>query len=260
MRSATDARRLVAGVALLVALAVPLSARQDPPAAATPADAPELDEIAIAIETVKKDPNLGGERTMKMLRWRDRAKPQKPTDLSWVAWIGGLFSWVGQSSRYLIWVVVVVLAAWIAIYLLRAIREKASAGSIDPFVAPTHVRNLDIRPESLPPNIGRAARALWDKGEHRAALSLLYRGLLSRLTHVHRVPIRDSSTEGDCLLLIEDRVSRNTHAYAARLVAEWCGFVYGGTVTDASTVHALCDEFGGALDRAAAESARGVTR
>jgi hypothetical protein len=259
VRSAADRRCLVAGAALLIALAVPLSARQDPPVVATPEATQELDEVAIAIETVKKDPNLGGERTMKMLRWRDRGKPQKPTDLSWVAWIGGLFSWVGQSSRYLIWVVVVVLVAWLAVYVWRAVREKTATGSLDPFVAPTHVRNLDIRPESLPPNIGRAARALWDKGDHRAALSLLYRGLLSRLTHVHRVPIRDSSTEGDCLLLIEGRVSPNTNAYTARLVTEWCGFVYGGTITDAPTVHALCDEFGGALDRGAAGSARGAT-
>ena len=71
----------------------------------------------------------------------------------------------------------------------------------DAFVAPTHVRDLDIRPESLPDDIGAAARALWDRGEHRAALALLYRGLLSRLAHVHRLPIRDSSTEGDCLAL-----------------------------------------------------------
>ena len=47
----------------------------------------------------------------------------------------------------------------------------------------------------------RGCAALWDRGDHRAALALLYRGLLSRLVHVHRVPIRDSSTEGDCLAL-----------------------------------------------------------
>lgn len=255
MRLAASGRRLIVGAVLLVSLAVPLSARQDTPAAV----APELDEIAIALETVKNDPNLGGERTTKMLRWRGGERPQQSTNLGWLRWIGGFFSWVGQSTRYLIWAVVVVLVAWLVVYVTRAVRDKAAAASSDPFVAPTHVRNLDIRPESLPPNIGRAARALWDRGEHRAALSLLYRGLLSRLTHVHRVPIRDSSTEGDCLLLIEGRVPRNAVAYAARLVTEWCGFVYGGTVTEPTTIHALCDEFGGALDRAAAESARDVT-
>ncbi len=48
---------------------------------------------------------------------------------------------------------------------------------------PSHVRELDIRPESLPDDIGAAVRALWLAGERRAALSLLYRGTLSRLVH-----------------------------------------------------------------------------
>jgi hypothetical protein len=112
------------------------------------------------------------------------------------------------------------------------------------------VRNLDIRPESLPTNIGAAARALWDRGDHRGALSLLYRGLLSRLTHVHRVPIVDSSTEGDCLILLSGRVPAGTGEYAARLVDAWRTTVYGGIEAATPAVHALCDGFRGALDRA----------
>jgi hypothetical protein len=157
----------------------------------------------------------------------------------------------------LIWVTAVVLAAYLGVYLTRAMRGRETTPSDEAFVAPTHVRNLDIRPESLPANIGRAARGLWDRGDHRAALSLLYRGLLSRLTHVHRVPIRDSSTEGDCLSLIEGRVAGDTSAYAAKLVNEWRGFVYGGATTASSTMHGLCDDFAGALDRVPAQPAGG---
>src|SRR4029079_6929748 len=86
--------------------------------------------------------------------------------------------------------------------LSRIARARlVEANSDDGFVAPTHVRDLDIRPESPTDDIGAAARQLWDRGEQRAALALLYRGMLSRLAHVHRVPIRDSSTEGDCVEL-----------------------------------------------------------
>jgi hypothetical protein len=86
----------------------------------------------------------------------------------------------------------------------------------------------------------------------------LYRGLLSRLTHVHRVPITDSTTEGDCLSLITGRVAPPTGAYTARLIDGWQGFVYGGALTAPDTVHALCDEFATALDRAV-DSAMGRT-
>lgn len=236
--------QLVAGLLLVVLLAATPAAAQE----AAPAAPITQAEITAAVEAVKRDPNLGGERTMKMLQWRQTQQPSK-RDLGWLSWIAGFFGWFMQSARYLMWAAIVFLAAWLAIYLLRAFRLR-QADAPDAFVPPTHVRNLDIRPESLPANIGAAARALWDRGEHRAALSLLYRGLLSRLTHVHRVPIRDSSTEGDCLLLLAGRVPPKTGEYSERLVDAWRGFVYGGTEAPAPAIHALCDNFAGALDRA----------
>lgn len=207
--------------------------------------------IADALATVKSDPNLGGERTMKMLRWREQQRKATATP-AWLSWIVGLFAWLMQSARYLVWVGVAVLAGWLGVYIWRALRSRAAAAEkADAFVPPTHVRNLDIRPESLPPNVGAAAKKLWDRGDHRGALSLLYRGLLSRLTHVHRVPIVDSSTEGDCLVLLSGRVTPRTGAYATQLVDAWRTFVYGGADTPQPAVYALCDAFAGALDRAA---------
>jgi hypothetical protein len=241
------------GGALIVLLLTAPAAAQQPPAA-TPIS-PE--EIEAAVAEVKRDPNLGAERTMKMLRWRQPAQRAK-TDVSWMAWIAGFFGWIMQSGRYLLWAALVVLASWLVVYLLRAFHDRRPGSEdADAFVPPTHVRDLDIRPESLPAHIGSAARALWDRGEHRAALSLLYRGMLSRLTHVHRVPIRDSSTEGDCLSLLGGRVPAKTDEYSTRLVEAWRGYVYGGAETPAPAIHALCDGFAGALDRAAARPIEG---
>jgi hypothetical protein len=192
-----------------------------------------------------------------MLRWRQPEQPRASMNVGWLKWIAGLVGWVMESARYLMWAAIVLLVAWIGVYLTRAVRGRQPAAATDAFVPPTHVRNLDIRPESLPANIGRAARELWDKGEHRAALSLLYRGLLSRLTHVHRVPIRDSSTEGDCLVLLSGIVPQKTGDYSARLVGAWQGVVYGGSEAAADAVYSLCDDFAGALDRAMTRPAPG---
>ena len=92
------------------------------------------------------------------------------------------------------------------------------------------------------------ARVLWDRGEHRASLALLYRGMLSRLAHVHGVPIRDSSTEGDCLSLAATHLSQLPCEYASRLIGVWQEFVYGGESTEPSTVYILCDGFAVTLD------------
>jgi hypothetical protein len=245
--SSDKLRRLAAASLTLLLLALPVSARQAP---ATPAPI-TADEIAAALAEVQRDPNVGGETTMKMLRWRQREQ-KASMNFSWLKWIAGLMGWVMQSARYLMWAAIVLLVAWIGVYLTRFIRARQPEPDPAAFVPPTHVRNLDIRPESLPANIGHAARTLWDNGEHRAALSLLYRGMLSRLTHVHRVPIRDSSTEGDCLSLLPGLVPRKTDDYSTRLVGAWQGVVYGGTAAPADAVYSLCDDFAGALDRAVA--------
>ena len=240
-------RTLAAIAIVMLAAATPL--------AQEPASGPPItrEEVGPAIEALKNDPNLNGQRKMRMLRWKESGRRKSEPDLSWLGWVVGFFAWMGQSARYLVWLTIALLAGWLGIYLFRAIKNSGlNADAADAFVPPTHVRNLDIRPESLPPNVGAAARKLWEKGEHRAALSLLYRGLLSRLSHVHRVPILDSSTEGDCLSLLAGRVAPKTGDYATRLVDAWRGFVYGGTAAETPTVHALCDGFSAALDRAAA--------
>ena len=243
---------LFGGALVLIVLSATVSAQE--PGARTPISQEEID---VAVAMVKRDPNLGGERTMKMLQWRESRQTAKE-DSTWLLWFAGFFGWIMQSARYLMWAGVIALASWLGVYLWRAFRDRPEgAGTADTFVPPTHVRNLDIRPESLPPNIGAAARKLWDRGEHRAALSLLYRGLLSRLTHVHRVPIKDSSTEGDCLSLLDGVVPQKTNEYSSQLVDVWRGFVYGGSEASAPAIHALCDGFSGALDRAGARRIEG---
>jgi hypothetical protein len=113
---------------------------------------------------------------------------------------------------------------------------------------PTHVRDLDIRPESLPDDVGGAALELWERGEHRAALALLYRGVLSRLAHLHAVPIRDSTTEGDCLALAAIHLPAAAASYAERSIRVWQRAVYGNAEPTADEFHYLGTTFASALD------------
>jgi Domain of unknown function (DUF4129) len=231
--------------ALLLAACLPVSAGQREPAAA--GATPDRVEIAGAIDAVKADPNLATERTIKTLRWKQPSS--KPSDTPWrLAWIAGLFAWLGESARVLVWCAAAGLAGLLAVYLTRIARTRlghdANEGA---FPVPTHVRDMDIRPETLPDDIGAAARVLWERGEQRAALALLYRGMLSRLAHVHGVPIRDSSTEGDCLALATARLPRERSEYLSRLVRVWQRFGYGREAVDTAAVCRLCDEFASAL-------------
>jgi hypothetical protein len=156
--------------------------------------------------------------------------------------------WFAQSARVVVWVTVALLAGLLVVFVARLLKERSPSMGPRGKVAPTHVQDLDIRPESLPDNIGAAARTLWDSGDHRGALSLLYRGLLSRLVHVHNVPIRDSSTEGDTLQLTATRLRDDKRDYVAQLIQTWQRAVYGGQQPETGSLYVLCDEFAGALD------------
>ena len=243
---------------LLIAVlaGAPLAGAAQPEAAPGAAEAPAREEIRKALEKIADDPNLVPRRSVNMLRWKQR---EAPTDEPWwrdfldslVRWLRGFFGLMAESGRALMWVVGGLAAAGLIYYVLRLVRARGVPRAPRRFVAPSHVRDLDIRPESLPDDVGAAALALWQGGEQRAALSLLYRGLLSRLVHVHAVPIRASSTEGDCLSLARPRVAERAAHYAARLVAVWSAAVYGAQEPSAGAVQELCAEFAPALDREA---------
>jgi hypothetical protein len=178
---------------------------------------------------------------------------------AWLTWILGLFRWLDQSARLLLWASAAMLAGMLVVYILRIVRARQAEAAGVEFTAPTHVRDLDIRPETLPDDIGAAARALWDEGAHRASLALLYRGLLSRLAHVHRLPIRDSTTEGDCLTLAGTHLADARRAYTAQLVRVWQRAVYGGQPAATSAVYVLCDGFAAALDAPSSRPSAGAS-
>ena len=223
------------------------------------AQPPEQADIDRALTTVKADPNLATTRKVAMLRWKTPTQ-QTPARSGWLKWIVGFFRWLDHTSRLLIWVMAALVLGLLVVSLGRLLRARDYDGPTggDTFVAPSHVSDLDIRPESLPSDIGAAARALWDRGEHRSALALLYRGMLSRLVHVHSVPIRDSSTEGDCLALTEALLAGERARYTSRLVRAWQRAVYGREDIQTATVHELCDGFSMMLDTASPEPAGGA--
>jgi hypothetical protein len=125
---------------------------------------------------------------------------------------------------------------------------------------PSHVRELDIRPETLPADVGAAVRALWLAGDRRAALSLLYRGTLSRLVHSYDVAIGDASTEGDCVRLARAALPDERGDFVARLVGAWQLAVYGDRPLPSAQVLGLCDDFDRMLPAVASAGAGGGGR
>ncbi len=227
--------------------------RRPPPTAQEPAanrGPPSDAEITKALEAVKQDPNSGRSGSTARSRGRtatsrDRSAPRPrpgcrgsgpdPLLVTETHAVRGLAdrSWPVPSPA--------------GVYLVASLRRTTRAIACRTTSSRRAMCSAwTSRPESLPDDVGAAARSLWDGGEQRAALALLYRGCCLGWRMV-RAPIRPSTTEGDCVRLASAHVAPAGAAYASDLVSVWRDAVYGGLAADTSAVHQLCGAFATAL-------------
>ena len=230
---------LLHGMVLAQTVAAPTEVASAPVTAFTTTP----DDVARAVTTVRSDPNLGGPRTERSLRLKpDNDKKRKAEAPA--PWLVDMVRWMSEAGRGLMWLLGAVAVAFLIVFAWRWMRVRADAAAGRAAVLPpSHVNDLDIRPDSLPDDIAGSARTLWQRGEQRAALSLLYRGALSRLVHDHGVTIGSASTEGECVALAHTAMPAASGAFFERLVGAWQVAVYAARWPDAASVAALLDGF-----------------
>jgi len=229
----------VLALLLLVAAAATGEQARSPP---TPA------EIDAAVAQGRADPSLGVATKSKRLHWIGADTPKalpKPSEPQ--GWLVNLFEYLGQTASLVLWVLGFIAAGVLGVWVYRVARSRAPrvtpVGSVDR----TQIGELDIRPASLPEDVGAAARELLDAGRTRDALSLLYRGALSRAVHRHGIAIGAAATEGEVLRAVDGRLDAASVDYVRTLVQLWQLAVYAGAPTTAESVRPLCARFVGAL-------------
>ena len=222
-------------------LSVATSAHAATATAATPLPRLDAARIEAAASAVRADPDLGGVRKESTWRFRDSTQPDAPTPP--LPWLVALARWLAESGRVVVWLLAAVVLAVIVVTARRWLAVHGDPIGRRGARLPSHVRELDIRPESLPADIGIAVRELWLAGERRAALSLLYRGALSRLVHSYQVAIGDASTEGDCVRLARAALPPPRGDFVTALVDAWQLAVYGGRPLATEHVLRLCADF-----------------
>lgn len=258
LRAECLAACLTGCLASCLALGVASGARaalSGPPASAAANAAPigtylSRDEIRGAAAKLRADPNLGGEKTLRTLRWNQSKDASEAKASQAPRWLTLLFDFLAQSSSLLLWIIGALCAAVAVVWGIRMLRQGA------PATAPAEhrvesVHGLDIRPESLPENIGAVALELLEAGRERDALSLLYRGALSRAVHRHGIAIAASATEGEALRAVNATLDPPRAAYFTDLVALWQRAVYAGESVMREPIARLCRGFSESLEGAA---------
>lgn len=141
--------------------------------------------------------------------------------------------------------VVLVILGLLLFRLIRDwLRRVPTSSKRDADPLPEAVFGLDIRPESLPPDVPAAAWAAWERGDPAAALGLLYRGALACLVHRDGLEVASSWTEGDCLAVVRRRAvpagADDGAQYFARLTYAWQSTAYAHRPPSREEAQALC--------------------
>lgn len=151
----------------------------------------------------------------------------------------------GFGAGGLINSIMVVLAIGVAAYFLYLLlgQGKFQPKRKDADI-PDTLFGLDVTPESLPDDVPQHAQMLWDNGEHRPALALLYRGALADLLHRYKTPLDSSLTEDEVLQrTVVTPAIPDLQAYLTSLTAAWQDIAYAHRQPTLSFA-VLCREWG----------------
>lgn len=229
--------------ALIMICMLGLSAVSPPDASAAIA-APRNAEAQKHIDAVMRRPEFNTKKIIESWRYIGKIDQEKDpsTNAFWESLLalGKGLAWIVKGLFYLVLFGVVV---WLIINHQRWLNWMRGIKPAPRYQPPAQLFGLDIRPESLPDNIAEAALKLWQTGDALGALSLLYRGALSRLAQHEHVTLKASDTEGDCLQVVKRTQAQATSAYFAQLTSAWQTVAYAGRAPQAADGAALCREF-----------------
>ena len=188
-------------------------------------------------------------------RWRFGEAAQEPNeddDKTLLELLGKLFKltelWdsvdgVALFFEVLLWALLFSLIAW----LLWRYRDwlSAFAGRLrlpQPHKQPPpeQLFGLEVAPQSLPADIPGEVERLWDE-QPRAALSLLYRALLSRMLHEQHLPLQSSHTEAEVLQLVQTLQQKDLQHFSQALTRHWQNLAYGHRLPPAALKQGLCN-------------------
>lgn len=211
------------------------------------------EQIPRVIEQVMQRPELSNVK--KSHHWVEIKKDEEKKDatddqfgfysglIKFLKNIGKWLSVVLESSLWGALLIGVLLLIFSHKYWLHLFTR--TPGETREHEVPDILFGMDIRPESLPDNIPQAARQLWQKQQHREALSLLYRGALAQLANVDQLALKASQTEGDILTLAQQQLPENRYHYLQRLTEAWMQIAYAHQLPSEEQINTLLDNWDG---------------
>jgi len=207
-----------------------------------------------SIESLLEQPPFKNKESVTRYRFGDDpASPAKDAQAGEAPqWLKTLLGWLDGRHldtlagviEVLLWGTLIAALGWL-VWRYREFlgafvsrRPNLPARSKPP--APPQVFGLDLNRKTLPDDIAASAEQLW-LSEPRAALGLLYRGLLSHLLHDFDLTLKAADTESQILNRIEQLQRPDLLAYSRNLTVHWQNMAYGHRLPAAHLQAELCN-------------------
>ncbi|NWD68042.1 DUF4129 domain-containing protein [Pseudomonas gingeri] len=184
-------------------------------------------------------------------RWRLGEASAKASDKISSSWLKTLLERfdsriagrLAQGLEILLWAALFGLLAWLTWRYRNGLqtfvgRRPKPRGKPAPSATP-QLFGLALDLDSLPDDIAASAEALWPQ-QPREAMSLLYRGLLSRLLHDYQLPLKSADTEGQVLERLAQLPKPDLQAFSQELTRHWQNLAYGHRLPTPPQQQALC--------------------
>jgi hypothetical protein len=254
-RMATRLKALSSAAAMLaitLVLTLPQPVMADEPVPALP-----VEESARVITEILAHEDFATSRTEERWKlrdldwnWLDDEEDEEDRDIPDLGWLSDL-------APVIKWLIITTFIGWLAWMLVRY-RDEFNGlvgrrrGGKD--MLPEVVMGMDIRPESLPEDIPAEARRLWQAGQIREALGLLYRAALSRLVNHRGLEISSGDTEADILNVAKSGLDKNGIQYLGSLTDAWQLIAYAHREPERKVFEQLLNDWSSRFDTLAADS------
>lgn len=214
-------------------------------------------ESRIVIDQILDGDDFGSTEIVKRIRLKeniesDEGEEAEPYNTGWIDKAARWIKNIANAMELILWGVFIatLLAIAVAIYrrsdkLQSLIREL---GWTPGNTTGSKVFDLDIRPQSLPSDIPSTAKRLARDGKKREAMSLLYRGALSRLVHRHGMIIRQSASEQNCVSLVEKQQPVFRSKTFSDLTSLWQKTAYAQHPPAETDINLICEQWSVAFD------------
>ncbi len=195
-----------------------------------------------AVKAVLDSPEFEDHVTQKSWQWGDKEEGKEESSRSSFSMPGAGF--VVHAVLYVLLAVALVFLVILIINWIKnmGISAPAPAGPSDRPV-PVVRGSQAVRADEVFGDVPAEALRLWQAGDHRGALGLLYRGTLHELARRHRLDLGGALTEGECVRLVRSQVAGEAPDYLKKVTLCWQGLAYAHRVPDETLVHALCREW-----------------